>query len=50
MKSHSRSHSNTKGYPRLNVFDNGLDLRKWTGIIADLIDVRKKVRMFYIKK
>jgi hypothetical protein len=23
---------------------------KWTEIVADLIDVRKKIRMFYIKK
>jgi hypothetical protein len=33
-----------------NVFGNGLDLRKWTGIIVNLINVRKKVRIFCIKK
>jgi hypothetical protein len=32
------------------VFGNGLDLRKLTDTVADLIDVRKKVRIFYIKK
>jgi hypothetical protein len=32
------------------MFGNGLDLRKWIDIIVDLIDVRKKVKMFYIKK
>jgi hypothetical protein len=32
------------------VFGNGLDWRKLTNTVADLIDVRKKVRMFYIKK
>ena len=32
------------------VFANGLNWRKWIGIIADLIDVRKKVRIFCIKK
>jgi hypothetical protein len=30
----------------MGVFGNGLDWRKWTGIVIDLIDVRKKVRMF----
>jgi hypothetical protein len=34
----------------LSDFDNGLDLRKWTGTITYLIDVRKKVKMFCIKK
>jgi hypothetical protein len=32
------------------MFGNGLDLRKWTDTIAYLVDVRKKVRMFCIKK
>jgi hypothetical protein len=32
------------------VFGNGLDWRKWTGTVTDLIDVRKKVRMFGIEK
>jgi hypothetical protein len=32
------------------VFGNGLDLRKWTGIVANLIDVKKNVRIFCIKK
>jgi hypothetical protein len=30
------------------VFGNGLDWRKLTDIVADLIDVKEKVRMFYI--
>jgi hypothetical protein len=32
------------------VFENGLDCRKWTGIVVNLIDVRKKVNMFCIEK
>jgi hypothetical protein len=32
------------------VFGNGLDLRKWTGTVTNLIDAKKKVRMFCIKK
>ena len=32
------------------VFRNGLDLRKQTSIVADLINVKKKIRMFCIKK
>ena len=32
------------------VFGNGLDLRNWTGTVADLINMRKKVKMFCIKK
>ena len=32
------------------VFGKGLDWKKWTGIVADLIDIRKKVKMFYIEK
>jgi hypothetical protein len=32
------------------VFGNGLDLRKWTSTVANLIDAKKKVRMFCIKK
>jgi hypothetical protein len=31
------------------VFGNGLNLRKWIGIIINLIDIRKKVRIFCIK-
>jgi hypothetical protein len=31
------------------MFGKGMDLRKWAGTVTDLIDVRKKVRMFYIK-
>ena len=31
------------------VFGNGLDLRKWTGTIADLINVRKKLEYFVYK-
>jgi hypothetical protein len=34
----------------MGVFGNGLDWKKWTGTVADLINVRKKVRMFCIKK
>ena len=35
---------NVKGYVRalLSVFGNGLNWRKWTGTVADLIDVKKK--------
>ena len=32
------------------MFGNRLALRKWTDTLADLIDMRKKVRIFYIKK
>jgi hypothetical protein len=32
------------------VFGNGQDLRKWIGTVADLIDVRKKIRIFCKKK
>jgi hypothetical protein len=32
------------------VFGNGLDWRKLIGTVIDLIDVRKKVRIFCIKK
>jgi hypothetical protein len=33
------------------MFGKGMDLRKWTGTVINLIDVRKKkVRMFCIKK
>jgi hypothetical protein len=32
------------------VFENGLNWKKWIGIIVDLIDVKKKVRIFCIKK
>ena len=31
------------------VFGNGLNLRKWTGTVTYLIDVKKK-RIFYIKR
>jgi hypothetical protein len=27
-------------------FGKGMDLRKWTSTVTDLIDVRKKVRIF----
>jgi hypothetical protein len=32
------------------VFGKGLDWKKWIGTVADLIDRRKKVRMFCIEK
>jgi hypothetical protein len=32
------------------VFGNRLDWKKWASTVADLIDVRKKVRMFCIEK
>jgi hypothetical protein len=32
------------------VFGNRLDWKKWASTVADLIDVRKQVRMFYIEK
>jgi hypothetical protein len=33
-----------------SLFGKGLDSKKWIGIVADLIDIRKKVRIFCIKK
>jgi hypothetical protein len=32
------------------VFGNGLDWRKWTGTVAYLINMRKKIKMFCIEK
>jgi hypothetical protein len=32
------------------VFGKGLDWKKWIGTVADLIDRRKKIRMFCIEK
>jgi hypothetical protein len=32
------------------MFGNGLYLKKWIGIVVNLIDVKKKVRIFCIKK
>jgi hypothetical protein len=32
------------------MFSNGLNLRKWISTVTVLIDVRKKVRMFCVKK
>ena len=32
------------------AFGNGLDLKKWINIVVNLIDVRKKVQIFCIKK
>jgi hypothetical protein len=32
------------------VFGKGLDWKKWIGIVADLIDRRKKIRIFCIEK
>ena len=32
------------------VFGKGLDWKKWIGTVANLIDMRKKVRMFCIEK
>jgi hypothetical protein len=34
----------------LVVFGNGLDWKKLIGTVADLIDMRKKVRMFCMEK
>jgi hypothetical protein len=31
------------------MFGKRLDWNKWIGIVADLIDMRKKVRMFCMK-
>ena len=37
------------GFPNA-MFGDGLNLKEWTGIIVDLIDAKKKIRIFYIKK
>jgi hypothetical protein len=36
--------------PSQAVFGNGLDWKKWIDTVTDLIDMRKKVRMFCIEK
>jgi hypothetical protein len=32
------------------MFGKGMDLKKWTSTVANLIDVKEKIRMFCIKK
>jgi hypothetical protein len=39
-----------KAIKTLVVFVNGLDWKKWIDTVADLIDMRKKVRIFCIEK